>query len=250
MPERAHETARDLARAEIRRRILAAAREQLRSSGPGELSVRAVAREVGMVSSAVYRYFANRDALLTALLLDVYEELAEELERAERRELRRATGTDPRGWAVTRFVALAEAMRRWALRHPQDWALLYGSPVPGYEAPQDTVSAATRTTGAFVRVLRDLDASIGRGEGRADDPAAAAVAGYAATVELDPGRLLEGVAAWTTVMGAVSLEVFGHYRNVVADPAALLTHLARREARRLVGREVPSSLDDENLDKP
>ena len=130
-------TARERARKEITAEILAAARAQLREVGPGELSLRAVAREVGMVSSAVYRYFASRDELLTALLVDAYDALGSEVE---------AAAADRRGGFEARWVRVAVAVRDWAVAHPHEYALLYGSPVPGYQAPGDTIpAAATRT---------------------------------------------------------------------------------------------------------
>ena len=100
-------TARDIARVELTRRILARARAQLADVGPGELSVRQIARELGMASSAVYRYFPSRDHLITALLVQCYDESGAAVEAAE--------GAVPRRHLRKRFVATATAMREWAL---------------------------------------------------------------------------------------------------------------------------------------
>lgn len=116
-------------RAEITREITDAARRQLAESGAAALSLRAIARELGMVSSALYRYFPSRDDLLTALIIEAYNAIGEAVEEAV------ATGDTPRA----RWRAAAAAVRHWAIGHPHEYTLLYGSPVPGYQAPQDTI---------------------------------------------------------------------------------------------------------------
>src|SRR5215218_202301 len=114
-------------RQELTSEIKSVARRQLATEG-ADLSLRAVARELGMVSSAIYRYFPSRDELLTALIVDSYRDLAGAAERAVAR-----AGDDPR--AIWR--AACAAIHTWSRRHPHEYALLYGSPVPGYAAPAD-----------------------------------------------------------------------------------------------------------------
>src|SRR4051812_22731750 len=129
-------TARERVRAELTGEITAAARRQLATTGAAGLSLRAVARDLGMVSSALYRYFPSRDDLLTALIVDAYDavgDVAEAADSAVRRE-------DLMG----RWRAVARAVRQWARDHPQEYALIFGSPIPGYRAPQDTVDPAAR----------------------------------------------------------------------------------------------------------
>lgn len=137
-------TARERVRAEVTAEITAAARRQLAEVGAAALSLRAVAREVGMVSSAVYRYFPSRDDLLTRLILEGYDALGEAAEAAD------APADPPR----ERWLAVCRAVRAWALAHPHEYALLYGSPVPGYSAPPDTVPAAARVGIALGGILR------------------------------------------------------------------------------------------------
>lgn len=215
-------TARELARAEITQRILDHARGQLREAGPGELSLRAIARDLDVASSAIYRYFGSRDELITALLVQVYDELGTTLEAADAR-------IRPRTAYRRRFTALARSLRGWAVDHPHDWALLYGSPVPGYQAPQDTGPAAGRVTGAFILLLKDMQ-STGHGL-RPGAPisrrAAASLDGIweALGYRLDPDLTLRGMAAWSTVMGAVSLELFGHLHRAVLDYDAWFQHV-------------------------
>ncbi|MGW4791617.1 TetR/AcrR family transcriptional regulator, partial [Nonomuraea sp. NPDC004297] len=123
----ASRTARERVRAELTKEITDIARRQLATEGAGGLSLRAVAREMGMVSSAIYRYFPSRDDLLTALIIDSYNALGEAVERAE--------ATVPRDDHLARWLAACGAVRDWGVAHPHEYALIYGSPVPGYQAP-------------------------------------------------------------------------------------------------------------------
>ncbi len=125
-------TVRARAREGLTREILAAARERLTAEGPAALSLRAVARDVGMVSSAVYRYFLSRDALRTALIVECYDELGAAVESA-------GAAVD-RADLPGRWLAACRAVRAWSVEHPGEFALLYGTPVPGYAAPQGASS--------------------------------------------------------------------------------------------------------------
>src|SRR5258708_36422073 len=131
-------------RAEMTAEIKAIARQHLQTDG-ANLSLRAVARDMGMVSSAVYRYFASRDELLTALILDAYNSLADAVEAAD------ASVTD-RTRLRDRWLASARAVRSWALTTPAEDALLYGSPVAGYAAAQETAAACRRVAVGVVRL--------------------------------------------------------------------------------------------------
>ena len=146
----ASRTARERARAELTREIKDEARRQLAAAGAARLSLRSVARALGLVSSALYRYYPSRDDLLTALIIDAYEDLGKAADAA-------ADGTDPR----SRWMSVCHATRRWALDHPHEYALIYGSPVPGYRAPQATVPAAARVPLLLIRQLQDASAASG-----------------------------------------------------------------------------------------
>lgn len=228
-------TARALARQTVTANILAAARSRLTEEGPAALSLRAVARDVGMVSSAVYRYFPSRDDLLTALLITDYDELGAAVEAAGA-----AAGPD----AGARWVAMCRAIRDWSITHPGDFALLFGSPVPGYAAPRETVVPATRTTLALVRVVADAvgsGADPARRRGSPTAPTAApgvagpAVADGVATlrtfgITLPDEVLVRTLMAWTTVFGTISFELFGHFVGSVSDPAAYFDQVIVRLA--------------------
>lgn len=240
-------TARALARQTVTADILAAARTRLTDEGPAALSLRAVARDVGMVSSAVYRYFPSRDDLLTALLITDYDELGAAVEAAGA-----AAGPAP----GARWVAMCRAIRDWSIAHPGDFALLFGSPVPGYAAPRETVVPASRTTLALVRVVADAVGSGGSGAsdssvtstpgaaGRPGSPTAPAaapgVAGPAVAdgvatlrsfgITLPDEVLVRTLMAWTTVFGTISFELFGHFVGSVSDPAAYFDQVIVRLA--------------------
>jgi AcrR family transcriptional regulator len=204
------------------------ARDQVATAGAAALSLRAIARELGMVSSAVYRYFPSRDDLLTALIIDSYDALGAAVERADARAVR----DDHAGrWAVA-----CRAIRGWAVANPHEYALLYGSPVPGYRAPQDTIPAATRVSAVLAGIVRDAVAA-----GAVGQPASAIQlpGGFAADAARLRDALMDGVPdglvarsllAWTAVFGMVSFELFGHLNNVVTDYAEAFDHQMRELA--------------------
>ena len=231
-PTAAPRTARALARAQVEADIVRVARAQLAQVGPGELSVRAVARELGMGSASIYRYVTSRDELIGRLLVAVYEELGQYLEAREadvdQRWRPRANGRPQAEAVLARWRAVCGGVREWALAHPHDYALLYGSPVPGYEAPPDTVPAASRVTGCFIRCMVAVE-QLGLfprpvPPARDGDPLTPARAYVTAAGALEkPPReavLARGMLAWTTVFGAVSFELFGHYVGGIVDTAA------------------------------
>jgi AcrR family transcriptional regulator len=151
MTDSAPRTARERARAEITAEILDAARGYLATDGAPALSLRAIARDLGMASSALYRYFSSRDQLLTRLIIDAYDSLGAAAEAAE-------VAVD-RNDLAGRFAATCIAVRDWALAHPNEYALIYGSPVPGYVAPADTVRPASRVTTLLLRIIVEAAAA-------------------------------------------------------------------------------------------
>jgi AcrR family transcriptional regulator len=211
-------TARERARAELTREIKDEARQQLRASGAQGLSLRAVARELGMVSSALYRYFPSRDDLLTALIIDAYEALAARVEAAATD----AETTDFRNFRE-RWRASCTAVRDWAREHPHEYALLYGSPVPGYRAPEATTVPASRIPIALLSPLRDAwQAGVLPAHPEPVSPEladqAARTAELAGAGGLPHPALARFAIAWTQLFGMISFELFGHLANSL-DPA-------------------------------
>ena len=225
-------TARARARAEITEEIKAAARRQLAESGAAALSVRAAARELGMVSSAVYRYFPSRDALLTALIVDAFDAVGAAAEQAVDNV---GTGS---GLAV-RWRALAGAVRGWAIANPHDYALVYGSPVPGYEAPVDTVNPAGRVSMVMLRLVADavesgeIDASP---TGSVPRPVHADLANLRdlAGIAIPDEVLARALLVWTGLFGAISYELFGHLHGVIDSYDAFFDHQVARAGAYLV----------------
>jgi AcrR family transcriptional regulator len=229
--------ARQRARAAVIADIVAEARRQLADVGPGALSLRSVARELGMASSAIYRYVASRDELLTALIVDAYNTLGEVAEVASE--------TD--GTTFQRLKTVCRAVRGWALENPQEYGLLYGSPVPGYQAPQETIGPASRVTLVLARLVLDahLAGELSYPAGDSLGPAMASEAAHVAGTSLTgllagvsladmPARasrndvplatVARALVVWTLLFGQISFEVFGRFDGVVQDAEALFDH--------------------------
>jgi len=212
------------ARADMIEQIKLVARRHLGTDG-ANLSLRAVARDMGLVSSALYRYFPSRDELLTALIIDAYNSLGASVEAAESA----VSAAD----LNERWMAVCHAVRDWALRMPNEYALIYGSPVPGYRAPQDTVSAATRTVGVLGGILQDGTTSGALGQTDDDLPATVreevARVGAVICPAASPAVLSRGMGAWTQLFGMVSFELFGQFNNTIEDRRAFFDHQMRAQ---------------------
>lgn len=225
--------ARALARAEMIRQIVETARAHLATDGAAGLSLRAVARDLGMVSSAVYRYVPSRDDLLTVLITQAYDALGEAAEQAESLVAR----DDLPG----RFRSVARAVRRWAFAHEHEFALIFGSPVPGYRAPDTTIPPATRVPALLISIIQDAVAT-GRVPPTLPPPPAAVLAAIAPAraafdipgAAVPPELVVRGLMAWTYLFGAVSFDLFGHRHNVLADERAVDGAFFELEVDRLI----------------
>lgn len=207
---------RQESREQLEAKIVELGRRHLVEHGATGLSLRAIARDLGMVSSAVYRYVSSRDELLTLLLIDAYSELANTVDRARDE----ATGDS---WSDD-ALAMAHAMRDWAVANPAGWALLYGSPVPGYHAPAErTVPPGTRVIAAFLDVVA---AAITTGDivlttSSASRPTASDFERVRQEYGFpgDDRVIAKCFLLWAGVVGAIGLEVFGQYgADTLTDP--------------------------------
>jgi AcrR family transcriptional regulator len=218
-------------RADNTEQIKTVARRHLAEEGAAALSLRAVARDVGMVSSAVYRYFPSRDDLLTALIVDAFDAVGQAAEEAEAACAR----DDVRG----RWTAIAGAIRSWAQANPHEYALVYGSPVPGYAAPSDTINPAGRVSIVFLSIVADgvaggaitTDDHISTSRGLRHDLAqlrSLAAPGVPDSV------LSRALLVWTQLFGSISYELFGHLHRVVTDYDALFELQADRAGDLLI----------------
>lgn len=202
-------------RAETTREIESIALRQMAESGPGAISLRGIAREMGMTARAIYSYFPTRDDLITALISGIGESLAE--------SLRAAVDSAPANDPGAKLVAWGCALRTWALADPEGFRLFYGQPVPGYRPPADgPVDRAAR------RVCRELTRLVAA----ADPPMPEANSwaelhpDYVAKIREDlpdvtPAAAALALRVWGRMHGLVALEIDGHIHPVARDPAAL-----------------------------
>ena len=226
-------------RAELISEIKDQARQQLADEGAPGISLRAITRSMGMASSAIYRYFPSRDDLLTALIVDAYDSLGQVTEAADADCLRDDFGA--------RWSAAGHAIRGWAQAHPNEYGLVYGSPVPGYRAPRDTIGSASRVTLVLAGIVADASAS-----GALSPPpyplpplSTPATAEARRLVEAAfPGvtdeTALRAVVAWTQLFGMVTFELFGHLEGVVVDRSPVFER-ALLEMGAFVGLPLPGA---------
>ncbi|TDC73953.1 TetR/AcrR family transcriptional regulator [Streptomyces hainanensis] len=232
---------RERRRAVAVREILAAAERHITEHGPHALSLRAVARDLGMTVQALYHYFPSRDALVTSLIAKAYEELTD--------AVRAAVESPPEGDAdLPGLVIAAEGYRRWALAHPERFQLLYGAPLRYYAAPVEgpTTQAVRRMSAIFERQLfggftperlaaaeiPELPPSLlaSPEQMRPDDPAA-----------LPPPAAALLLSAWGHLHGLVSLEVFGHTSFIGERQQAEVFRMAMRHLLDDVHRRIAGS---------
>lgn len=201
-------------RADTTAAIIRLARRQVETRGAANLSLREIARDLDMASSAIYRYFESRDQLLTVLIIDAYDRLGEAIETADAKR--------DRDDLIGRWTAIALALRSWALTNRADYGLVFGTPVPGYEAPDDTIAPALRYTNVVVHLL--ADASSSGCTPSIEPPRTRKITGEyrhvrgAIGVDATDAILLAGLSAWAAVFGAINQELFGHVDTVYADP--------------------------------
>ncbi|MFJ7086914.1 TetR/AcrR family transcriptional regulator [Streptomyces griseus] len=208
-------TPRERYRAQVRTEIKQHAWEQIATAGASALSLNAIAKRMGVSGPALYRYYAGRDELITELIRDAYRSLADAVHAAA------GTGADPAG--------LAHVLRDWALADPQRYFLIYGTPVPGYHAPEEI-------TGISQEIMADLLTACTALEPDAPaTPFAAHLAGHrdwAGDHPAPPEALHRALAFWTRLHGVLSLELAGHFTGMGFDPAQLF----RAELDDLVAR--------------
>jgi AcrR family transcriptional regulator len=210
------ETPRERYRAQLRAEIKERAWEQIAAAGAPGLSLNAIAKQMGMSGPALYRYFAGRDELITELIRDAYRSLADTIRTAA------ASGADLPG--------LGHALRTWALDDPQRYFLIYGTPVPGYHAPDDITVIASEIMDALLDAAQPA-----AGPATAEEtPLEAHLAEHrhwAGDHPAPPAALRRALHFWTRLHGILSLELAGHFTGMGFDPAELyeneLRHLIR-----------------------
>jgi len=190
--------------------IKAAARQCLAERGAAALSLREVARNMGEASSALYRYFPSRDGLLTALIIDAYNDLGEVAEASASK----SQGSPP----GERIGELAAAIRTWAKTHTHEYALIFGSPIPNYQAPASTIAAASRIPMAMASILEGTTVR-DQPFGEASFPETALDRANLAELlpNFSPDIQARCLLMWSSIFGLISFELFGHFVGSVAN---------------------------------
>ena len=199
--------AKRAAKAEV---IKTAARRCLADRGAAALSLREVARNMGETSSALFRYFPNRDALLTALIIDAYNDLGKAAESS--------AATSEGAPTPDRIVGLASAIRTWATTHSHEYALIFGSPIPNFQAPASTIPAASRIPLAFASILGSADLQ-NQPFGQHALPATVLNGENLAQIlpNFTPDIQARCLLLWSSIFGVISFELFGHFVGSVID---------------------------------
>lgn len=210
--------------------IKSLARLQMAEGGTASLSLNAIAKQMGMSGPALYRYFESRDALITALIVDAYQDLADILEETAAR----FAGQPARECLLEVLLSY----RRWALDHPVDFQLIFGNPIPGYQA-KETVTAPT-TGKVFAPILRILEQAYQQ-ENRPYPEFLESIPPDQLHIRM-PQSLLDfqpslpekvvyiGIVSWYHMHGMIMLELSNHIQPLVSDPAAFY----RFEIERLI----------------
>ncbi|WP_149549675.1 TetR/AcrR family transcriptional regulator [Streptomyces marokkonensis] len=197
-------TPRERYRSQVRAEIKERAWEQIASAGAPGLSLNAIAKQMGLSGPALYRYFSGRDELITELIRDAYRSLADAFRAAA------APGADLEG--------LGHTLRAWALDDPQRYFLVYGTPVPGYHAPDDVTAVAREIMTVLLDAARLAG---GPADGTGFDDHLAEHRQWAGDHPAEPAVLHRALSFWTRLHGVLSLELAGHFTGMGFDPALL-----------------------------
>ncbi|GAA2220346.1 MULTISPECIES: TetR/AcrR family transcriptional regulator [Streptomyces] len=206
-PSEAGTTPRERYRAQVRAEIKDRAWEQIATAGASALSLNAIAKQMGMSGPALYRYFGGRDELITELVRDAYRSLADAVRAAAAKD-----GPDVR--------VLAHALRDWALEDPQRYFLIYGTPVPGYHAPDDITAIASEIMAHLLDACAEVGGDAPEGP---FDTHLAEHRDWADGHPAPPAALHRALTFWTRLHGVLSLELAGHFTGMRFDPALLFT---------------------------
>ncbi|MBW5421206.1 TetR family transcriptional regulator [Streptomyces sp. BG9H] len=211
---------RERYRAQVRAEIKERAWEQIADAGASALSLNAIAKRMAMSGPALYRYFGSRDELITELIRDAYRDLADTF-RADA-DTWRADAEDGAGpGAGAELVSLAHTLRRWARADPHRYFLVYGTPVPGYHAPDDVTGIASEIMAALLDACAKLPA---RASTEVDeqpfDRHLKAHRQWAGEHPATPAQLHRALSFWTRLHGVLSLELAGHFTGMSFDANA------------------------------
>jgi AcrR family transcriptional regulator len=233
---------RDRVRAATIEEIKQTARRLLVTEGPAAVSLRAIAREMGMTAPALYRYFGSHEDLIGHVIADVFTELADDINAAIKQ-----AGAESGGNLTAKLVAACRQFRRWSLAHRPEFGLLFGTPLPALEAAREhdnvIAACAMKFGGTFFALFLDL-----WGQHPFDVPADGDIEPALLVqleryrdglgVDMPLGAVLTFLRCWVRLYGMVSLEVFEHLHFALDDAAALFEYTLS-ELAELVGLQYP-----------
>jgi AcrR family transcriptional regulator len=211
-------TRRERTRAATFDEIVATARRLLVADGPTAVTLRAIARDMGMTAPGLYRYVASHEDLINVLIAALFDEATGELEAAR---------DSARPEVAPRLLATCRAFRRWALANPTELALVFGSPLPGFEAQEMSPmeEAGRRFAGVFLGLFAELWAAAPfriRDELELDPSLVAELQAWLPPgVMLPVGAVEVFLRCWMRLYGAVTMEGFGQLRFAVSNAEAL-----------------------------
>jgi len=240
---------RDRVRAATMEEITATARRLLVAQGPEAASLRAIAREMGMTAPGLYRYYSSREQLLRHVIAEMFRELANDIHRAIYEAAGPASAIDDKAERRTRLaakmVAACREFRRWALAHTEEFSLLFGVPLPGVDdgrfdiAEQCALEFASTFYTLFLELWHTVRFPVPAME-QIDPVLRPQLGRFRETLRTDApeGAILVFLRCWVLLYGAVSMEVFGHLRFALDDPAPMF-ELTLGDLARLVGLQYP-----------
>jgi AcrR family transcriptional regulator len=233
---------RDRVRAETTEEIKQTARRILVDQGPEAVTLRAIARDMGVTAPALYRYFDSHEELIRRVVGDIFAELATEIHGAIDR-----AGTASGGDMAEKMVGACHGFRQWALDHKAEFALLFGTPVPGVNVEDDdfTEECARKFAGTFYALFLELwqknPFPVPPPE-KIDPGLREQLTRYRDGIgtDLPLGALFTFLRCWVLLYGIVSMEVFGHLGFALDDPAPMF-EITLAELATLVGLEYPTA---------
>jgi AcrR family transcriptional regulator len=238
-------TRRDRLRAATTEEIIQTARRLLVATGPEAVTLRGIAKEMGMTAPGLYRYFDNRDELVRHICASIFTELGADIRQAIEAAVPPPDDDSVTTKLTVKMIAACREFRRWALNHKEEFSLLFGVPLPGlddgrYDIADECALAFAGTFYAlFLELWDHLPFPVPAAE-EIDPELAGQLIRYreAMGIGIPVGAVLTFLRCWTELYGAVALEVFGHIRFALDDPAPMFEYTLSDLASR-VGLRYP-----------
>jgi AcrR family transcriptional regulator len=220
---------RDRLRAATIEEIIQTARQLLVNDGPEAVSLRAIAREMGMTAPGLYRYFGSYEELNRHLCAGIFTELGADIHQAiEAAEPPEGRAGDLQVKLTVKMVAACREFRRWALNHKEEFGLVFGVPLPGLNDGRYDIAdeCALAFAGTFFTLFLELWHMVPfpvPADEQIDPGLRDQLVRYrdALGTSLPLGAMLTFLRCWTVLYGAVAMEVFGHMRFALEDPAPM-----------------------------